>query len=61
MLIFFSQMFVRGIAEIAEGLVAVERIQSFLESEEKSFNTLHSPSPPNSNGGKPNEVNALIK
>lgn len=30
-----SQMFVRGIAEIAEGLVAVERIQWFLESEEK--------------------------
>lgn len=30
-----SQMFVRGIAEIAEGLVAVRRIQSFLESEEK--------------------------
>lgn len=35
-----SQMFVRGIAEIAEGLVAVERIQSFLESEEKLDNTL---------------------
>lgn len=30
-----SQMFVRGIAEIAEGLVAVHRIQCFLESEEK--------------------------
>lgn len=30
-----SQMFVRGIAEIAEGLVAVERIQRYLESEEK--------------------------
>lgn len=30
-----SQMFVRGIAEIAEGLVAVNRIQEFLESEEK--------------------------
>lgn len=30
-----SQMFVRGIAEIAEGLVAIERIQRYLESEEK--------------------------
>lgn len=30
-----SQMFVRGVAEIAEGLVAFERIQEFLESEEK--------------------------
>lgn len=30
-----SQMFVRGVAEIAEGLVAFERIQTFLESEEK--------------------------
>ncbi|XP_031635712.1 multidrug resistance-associated protein 4-like [Contarinia nasturtii] len=37
-----SQMFVRGITEIAEGLVAVERIQSFLESEEKVLNTLPS-------------------
>lgn len=33
-----SQMFVRGIAEIAEGLVAVSRIQEFLESEEKLMN-----------------------
>lgn len=33
-----SQMFVRGIAEIAEGLVAVNRIQEFLESEEKLMN-----------------------
>lgn len=31
-----SQMFVRGISEIAEGLVAVERIQRYLESEEKN-------------------------
>lgn len=30
-----SQMFVRGVAEIAEGLVAFDRIQSFLENEEK--------------------------
>lgn len=48
-----SQMFVRGIAEIAEGLVAVERIQSFLEGEEKSFDAIHSASPPN---GKSSEV-----
>lgn len=34
-----SQMFVRGIAEIAEGFVAVERIECFLESEEKLQNT----------------------
>lgn len=33
-----SQMFVRGIAEIAEGLVALRRIQEFLESEEKLMN-----------------------
>lgn len=30
-----SQMFVRGIAEIAEGLVAFRRLQAFLEQEEK--------------------------
>lgn len=30
-----SQMFVRGVAEIAEGLVAFKRIQTFLEAEEK--------------------------
>lgn len=30
-----TQMFVRGVAEIAEGLVAFERIQNFLENEEK--------------------------
>lgn len=35
-----SQMFVRGIAEIAEGLVAVHRIQCFLESEEKDVKSL---------------------
>lgn len=40
-----SQMFVRGIAEIAEGLVAVERIQCFLESEEKLENTLQNAKP----------------
>lgn len=31
-----SQMFVRGVAEIAEGLVAIKRIQEFMESEEKT-------------------------
>lgn len=35
-----SQMFVRGIAEIAEGLVAVRRIQCFLESEEKGAKSI---------------------
>lgn len=30
-----SQMFVRGLAEIVEGLVSIERIQRYLESEEK--------------------------
>lgn len=44
-----SQMFVRGIAEIAEGLVAVERIQNFLESEEKQTNALTNINPPNVN------------
>lgn len=32
-----SQMFVRGIAEIYEGLVAFGRLQAFLEQEEKSM------------------------
>lgn len=31
-----SQMFVRGIAEIAEGLVAFKRLQNFLDYDEKS-------------------------
>lgn len=31
-----SQMFVRGIAEIAEGLVAFKRLQHFLDYDEKS-------------------------
>lgn len=32
-----SQMFVRGVAEIAEALVAFRRLQNFLEYEEKDF------------------------
>lgn len=35
-----SQMFVRGVAEIAEGLVAVKRIQDFLENEEKAVKAI---------------------
>ena len=30
-----SQLFVRGVAEIAEALVALKRLQNFLELEEK--------------------------
>jgi ATP-binding cassette, subfamily C (CFTR/MRP), member 4 len=35
-----SQMFVRGIAEIAEALVAMKRLQAFLEYEEKEPNAI---------------------
>lgn len=35
-----SQMFVRGVAEIAEGLVAFDRIQEFLENEEKMLDRI---------------------
>lgn len=35
-----SQMFVRGIAEIAEGLVAFRRLQTFLEQEEKTVQSI---------------------
>lgn len=42
-----SQMFVRGIAEIAEGFVAVKRIQCFLGSEEKIENALQNVKPGN--------------
>lgn len=35
-----SQMFVRGIAEIAEALVAIKRLQTFLEYDEKEANDL---------------------
>lgn len=46
-----SQMFVRGIAEIAEGLVAVQRIQCFLESEEKEQKSIPNFSNINNNNG----------
>lgn len=36
-----SQMFVRGVAEIAEGLVAFSRIQEFLENEEKMMDRIN--------------------
>ncbi|XP_062563100.1 probable multidrug resistance-associated protein lethal(2)03659 [Armigeres subalbatus] len=36
-----SGMFVRGVAEIAEGLVATRRLQKFLEYDEISYQTLH--------------------
>lgn len=45
-----TQMFVRGVAEIAEGLVAFDRIQNFLENEEKMTLTAdnhQSSAPPN--------------
>lgn len=37
-----SQMFVRGIAEIAEALVAIKRLQAFLELDEKEASDLSS-------------------
>lgn len=56
-----SQMFVRGIAEIAEGLVAVDRIQCFLESEEKLENTLPNVKPVVVDGSEkcPSEVSEM--
>lgn len=35
-----SQMFVRGVAEIAEALVAFKRLQSFLELDEKAVEVI---------------------
>lgn len=36
-----SQMFVRGVAEIAETLVAFKRLQHFLEYEEKNVKNIN--------------------
>lgn len=38
-----SQMFVRGIAEIAEALVAIKRLQNFLNYQEKAASYLKAP------------------
>lgn len=50
-----SQMFVRGVAEIAEGLVAFERIQTFLESEEKLVKSTE----PNAQQSKENNKSSI--
>lgn len=53
-----SQMFVRGVAEIAEALVSFRRLQSFLELDEKKTESIGAPS---SNGhvGDASEVSFL--
>lgn len=50
-----SQMFVRGVAEIAEALVSFRRLQSFLDLDEKKAEAIK-PQPSNGHIGEPTEV-----
>lgn len=55
-----SQMFVRGVAEIAESLVSFRRLQNFLELEEKKIEAIDAPST-NGHSGETIEVNIFIR
>ena len=53
-----SQMFVRGVAEIAEVLVALKRLQNFLELDEKKIESISADkNGHNGLGGDKNGVN----
>lgn len=53
-----SQMFVRGVAEIAEALVSFRRLQSFLVLDEKKIEAITNP-PTNGHFGDAKEVNPM--
>lgn len=53
----FGRMFVRGVGEMAEFLVAIKRIQNFLELDEKVIESINTPTNGhNEHNGKTNGI-----